>query len=328
MTVLRRLLRSILNSPAVTLGIASVGAVSAAVIKQLVGPTWDWVDFWQDVVQNAFIAVAITFLTTYVVTFRLRREQAQYVLDRLEVVGGAVFGEDRVPTGSGPQEDVVKKIKGEAAQFQQAADDLDEILDVGERRSDMQGATDDEKDLIKFVQLSRTRFGFVRYLNEGGRKRRPVWARLLVDDLASLESAADRELAQRAHSCRLLAMEFVGWIQHTDTVITERLVVELTTPLLADVRAPLGGVVEATYERNPEMVLLQIEPMYLLIHHIWSADQAIRTDLAGKAHLIPPLLDSVRRCLGAFRNELRIATELADSLILLVARARVLVRDS
>ena len=122
------------------------------------------------------------------------------------------------------------------------------------------------------------RFWLTRYMREGGRKRRPIWAASLVDDLTVLETAADESLAAAAHACRLRATELISWIEHTDAAIVERLVVERTTPILGSKNhtAELRELVAENYANELDPVATLTDPLYLLIHHVASMSESVR----------------------------------------------------
>jgi hypothetical protein len=320
--------------------VSSAGAVAAALVKQLVavlgGEGWDGVAFWQDVVQNGFIVVVLTFLTKSVLAYqedaRRRREQSRYVLARLEAMGLAIGGWNRVPgvdAGEIPDEPsepstVLVLLESDATKFRGMASTIDRIRD----RSAPEAGNPDaarQADLASYLHL--TDLPLMEYMLEGGRQRRPIWARLLVADLAALESATDEAVASAAHACRLRATELMIWIQHTDATIIERLVVERHTRLLASWAATerLDRFVASTYssELPPEATLT--DPLYLFVHHVRQAQQRISSagSLAAIDHdLVRGLLDSVGRTLGALRNELRVAADLADALVRLIECAR------
>jgi hypothetical protein len=344
----RSWLRAISRSARFPLIVTSFGALVAAILKQIISllfkQGWSWPDFAKDVVQNGFIAVLVSFLLASIALYqnrlRLQLTQSSYVLKRIEIIALAINGWNTIPVAEEAEnrssktelaEADLTELRAQAKQWRMLAKKIERIRDA--EIFDFSESEPDEMDaFVKKVEntlnitsdLGVLHFeleGF--YLLEGARTRRIIWLNMLISDLASIELAEDPSLSAAAHTCRKSATELVGWVQHTDSTISERLIVQRDFPNWgsADASNRLFGL----YNDKLTPAAAAVDPCYVLLSYIYNVQKAIRS---GRSVLdidwndIRELFNEIRRPLGALRNELRAAADTAEDLLLLVEEAR------
>lgn len=247
---------------------------------------------------------------------RLERERSERArLFGYEALPLAVSGWSKVPVpdadaASLPTAGDLEVMAKSAGQFRKLADEIDQLRDS--RPSD--DRSPDEVDgaaLRVFTKLSSLSNELQLYLFEGGRRRRLIYLRCLSDDLATA-AAAGLPWSDAVYRFRNSAFILFGWVQHTDTTIVERLLVERVTrvfypPPPENVwrRPRTAGDLE-----DPAVIA---DPLYLLLFHINRSCEEIKAN--GEPRQALALLDHVARCLGALRNELRAAADCSDALL-------------
>jgi len=320
---------------------ALVSALGQQTIAALWGDGWGWVDFGQDFFASGVIAVILA-----VVARALQREQDRAEAERAEAAQavedeasrvelerterGRLFGYEALPLAvrgwskipvpdadpaPPPTAEDLDALAGSARQFRELADEIDQLQDS--RPSD--DTPSDEVDGIAlqvFLTLQLLSNRLQIYLAEGGRRRRLIYLQWLSGDLATA-AAAGLPWSNAVYRFRNTAVVLQGWVQHTDTTIVERLLVERVTHLFYP--PPPENVWRrprtADDLEDPAAIA---DPLYLLLFHINQACDQISPNEEPRQALA--LLDHVARCLGALRNELRAAANCSDALVQ-VARA-------
>lgn len=315
------LARKLLERPSLILAVTGAFAAASAAAKQWVGigDGWNAIEFWQDVVQNGFLAILLTWLIKKVADYQADQVLRRFVLNRLPYIALAISGWNRIPDVQSTTKplpvptraEVDRLLKEAGANWRNLAIRIEKIREAS-------GAS---AHIEAFLELQTLHFSYYASYNaEGGRRRRMVWLRALTDDLASVESGGQSALAGGAMDCRRRATDVISWISHTDSVITERLLLERHfSP--GSVTLPPSGVLFSTVDFDSSLASsAELDRTYLLFTHIAMVCSGIDlTDMQQET--LGLLLDQVRRPLGAMRNELRAAAECADALVRLVDAA-------
>jgi len=316
--------------------IALASALGQQMIAALWGDGWDWVDCAQDFFASGVIAVILAVVAQALQKERDRaeaertnatqaaREKAAR-LERERTERARLFGYEALPLAvsgwskvhvpnadapSLPTAEDLEVLAESAGQFRRLADEIDQLRDS--RPSD--DCSSDEIDgaaLRALIKLSSLSNELQLYLLEGGRRRRLIYLRFLSDDLAAA-AAAGLPWSDAVSRFRNSAVILFGWVQHTDTTIVERLLVERVTRLFYS--APPENVWRRPRRADDlEDPAVIADPLYLLLFHINSSSDEIKAN--GEPRQALALLDHVARCLGALRNELRAAADCSDALL-------------
>jgi hypothetical protein len=332
--------RSILAHPVLLYGTAAAAALLSALGEQTIahlwGEGWNWVDFGQDVLANGVIAFVLA-----VVTRALQKEQDRVAEDRaaleekaaaqrreqaerarllgLVALPLAVSGWSKVPPepGSAPVQQTLtpgdlEDLARQTSDWRKLADDLNTI--VTSRPPDDAGAEQrSEAGQIAYLVLTQVRSELQLYLMEGGRRRRLIYLQSLSSDLATAASAG-WSWSPAAYRLRNAAVVLFGWVQHTDTTIVERLLVEQVTGLFHGEPPPSQWRDSSNGDRLPDAAV-NADPVYLLVFHINRA--CARIEQTRQFADTIPLVKLLARSLGALRNEMRSAADCSDALLAL-----------
>jgi hypothetical protein len=322
-----------------------VSALGQQAIAAIWGDGWDWVNFGQAVLANAVIAIILA-----VVARALQKEQDRAEADRvaaeqnaaadeearwrenaergrllgLAALPLAVSGWSNVPPEPGTvpvQQPVTRELLETLADDTQQWRDLAQELDtlVGSRPPS--DANEEERQAAgaeAFFALKGLSNRLQLYLMEGGRRRRLIYLRWLTSDLAAAASAG-WSWSPAVYRFRNAAVVLFGWVQHTDTTIVERLLVERVTHLFYP--PPTANQWrETTDTARLADPAVGADPVYLLIFHINQA--CARIEEKQEYGEVGPLVDLVARSLGALRNEMRAAADCGDALLAVAREAR------
>ena len=155
------------------------------------------------------------------------------------------------------------------------------------------------------------------YLMEGGRRRRLIYLQWLTSDLATAASAG-WTWSPAVYRFRNTAVVLFGWVQHTDTTIVERLLVERVTHLFYP-PPPANQWRDPSDTARLADPAVSADPVYLLVFQINQACARIK-ETQEYADTVA-LVDLVARSLGALRNEMRAAADCSDALLAMAREA-------
>jgi hypothetical protein len=230
------------------------------------------------------------------------------------------------PVGDIPP-DAVDELSVAAQRWRAAADSLEHIYDAQPEEIEPgtfeSGAQMNIRLAVEIASVARSSFN--AYLLEGSRKRRLVWVGYLNNDLVVIEGAVDDELAHAAHASRKKAVALSSWVQHTDSTIIDRLAIAPSSAIFGTPESSMRMQrLTSLYRTNLNDAAVLTDCVNLLFFHIEQLEQHLSSTQYGSEELIGDFVSSVKRPLGALRNELRAAAELAEALAALVTRARCL----
>jgi hypothetical protein len=294
--------------------VTAVGAVVAAVVVQLIGG-WDWSEFWQDIAKNVFIAAVVTVgaasIKRYQEDRQRRRADAAYVSVRsgwlkLIVTGWSDAGEmtaDNETLGS------------LAAQRLSEFDSLNTQISV---------ALGSEEPAGTYIGLQGLRWPLAEYISEGARQRRRRYLAPLLVDLAVLESSPDKALAGASVRARSRAIRTLGVMDHTATLIAERLLVERTTPILTIDVPETSLLFDGIAELSPAAIAS--DPCYLVLCHLDQILARVPIDGGGISddhiELLHLLQKQMGRVLHAIQRETAALAALIEDLLQLHSAAQ------
>ncbi len=295
-----------------------VVAIVAALVEQAIGALgqreFDVVEFLQNVFRNGVIAVLLAVVTAAVTRYHeqqeLRRSQSAYVLGQFRLVELAVSAWSRLPGDDdvqSPGETLV-----DTAPWTELVAEIDEVRN---------GGRDGAAVIKSVIFLQQLHFKLGRYSPEGGRTRRLIYLRRLLDDLAPLEMSPDQELAAAVREFRYRATVLLAWVQHTNTTIVERLLVERSTPLATEDLPATTALFELTGAEQLRDAATLHDPVYLLLAHLHPLIKNHVLKNPPDTALAGQLVGQVARILGALRNELVAAVSCTKALAELVEQA-------
>lgn len=313
-----------------TLLVTSAGAVVVALAKQLIpvlaSQPWKWVDFWTDVVQNAFLAVLVSSFVTAVKARedrdRLVRTQQDFVRARTGLASTAL-GWHTVPRADlteAPQAalaTVVEDLVTTASEWRELAVRLDQVH--GDYPpAEFEDESEDQGLVRRGVGLILLEHKIWGYMMEGGRHRRLIFMRSLMADLAALEMSPDSELAALVRRCRSSAVDLEAWVQHTDATIVENLLIDPVSAHDGPSWTEAAAEQQSVQERNLSAAAASADYVNVLLVRLRSLRSTMTAEGVRDPRQSAAMLAVVNRCLGALRNEIRFAATLTESLAALM----------
>lgn len=301
--------------------ISLCGAAIAALLEQslaLWGGNWNWTQLLQDLVRNGFIAVLVTGLTAKVKSYQDRLEatvlHARSVLGRGSLIALAVNGWSALPTAEGElslpiiDQDSLQSLRSEVETLRLVSGEVGELADA-------------DSPLGMFVRFKTIHWRLQQYIGEGGRTRRLIYLDALMADLALVENSPNEELSIAARDFRARVVQLKGWVQHTNTVIVERLLVERIIPTLTIDLPTYNKLYEQYESRDLHSSAINHDPLYLVIFHIHRSLEAMDSKDEINLEVVKLLTHSLRRVLHSLQNELNAAVTCTASLLVLAESA-------
>lgn len=297
----------------VPIAAAVVSAAAVLVVHRWATGDWPWLNFGDDLIRNLLVGGFVIVLVFWLDGLQRRSDERaaalrvaenhRLVVSRIaEIAGLAASGWSRLHDPS-VATDYLPTLRDHSEELGKLADDLEEI-----HASPAEG-------FEAVSQLTRLPWLLTSYIQEGGRARRFGYLELLSHDLSA--SLTEEPLAGAVSRFRVSVAVAQGWRIHTDTTIIERLLVERT-----GYTAMGGGAVSNRELReilSPDSAIAAHEPLYLLLIYIAAHREGIKGGEQRKnAELV---MDSVRRCVGALREEVRAAAMALEKLAALVRAA-------
>ncbi|MGW6690119.1 hypothetical protein [Streptomyces sp. NPDC054961] len=342
--------RSILAHPAVLYGAAAIAALLTALGQQAIaewwGDGWNWVEFGQAILSNAVIAIILSVAARALQKSQDRAEadrtaskkkaaEAEEALRQDNAERGrmlglvalplAVSGWSQEPPEPGTtlpdQQALTPELLTSLAQNSSHWRDLADELNTLTASRPPSEATEEERNQAGFkayLMLSGLGNKLQIYLGEGSRRRRLIYLRWLANDLATAASAG-WSWSPAVYRFRNTAVVLFGWVQHTDTTIIERLLVERVTPLFYP-PPPQNQWRDTTTAPDLSDAATSADPLYLLVSQINQACTRIKETESFADTL--PLVDLMARSLNALRNELRAAADCTDAVLAMAREAQ------
>ncbi|SRR6266545_7101114 len=268
--------RSVLAHPALLYGAATAAALLSALGQQAIaqrwGDGWDWVEFGKSVFANGVIAIILAVVARALQKEQDRAEAYRVAIERkaaeedeaqrresaergrllgLVALPLAVSGWSKVPPEPGTipvQQTLTPELLEDLANDTKHWRDLAEELNTLVRSRPSTGDSQEERHAAgveAFITLTGLSNKLQLYLMEGGRRRRLIYLQWLTSDLATAASAG-WIWSPAVYRFRNAAVVLFGWVQHTDTTIVERLLVERVTHLFYPPPGRTSGAIPVT----------------------------------------------------------------------------------
>jgi hypothetical protein len=316
------------RSQIIAIGVPSLLAIIAAFLKVVIGlgshKGWNWIGFFQDVVQLGFIAAIVTGASAAIIRWDVDRTHAALVMRTLRLVLIAFYGQlaepfeisssftpaDALNLLKKTQDDLLTVNKGVLdfvqrfterpdlrlrsaipeldASFAQLSESVDELL------TGWQG--------IIWTELSR----LIKTYEPGLRYQRAMLFSYIISDLGQISSTSGASLAKLAIVARDRAALYGMLVKRTDAAIEADLVLRSSSSAAA---AKDDAAIFSTYPVDLSALSCTSDRVAYLLAY---CDTAMKD--ATRADQVRALVDPLKLSLLAVSSEISEATQLARAL--------------
>ncbi|HET7800014.1 MAG TPA: hypothetical protein VFL38_06305 [Humibacillus xanthopallidus] len=222
------------KGPAVLL---AAGAVLAALARQLVALLepggWSWTALLQDLVTNVLLAALLGLLVEGVRQLARQRAAARFVRRTGPLIQRAVLawtGRLTVDTAKVSSADTQRKLRAAVTTLSTIAEGLRQWARLGPSR----------EPGLPAPTVSLTLRELERYVKNGGRGRRAVYARALLTELAAARVDGDESLANAVSAFTWHATDWLAMLERTDAAVRV-IATETEVTRLSPVEPGVGG---------------------------------------------------------------------------------------